>query len=310
MHSTSRNFVLLVKSLMHKPVMLDEVLQYSRENPPRWILDGTFGRGGHARALLEAYPESKMMALDQDEAAVSYAEKEFAGFIAEQRFEIVHGSFHDIHPFKVDKFDLILLDLGVSSPQLDDPARGFSFYHDGPLDMRMNQQADLNAAEVVNTWSEVELLDLFRLYGEISRPNRVVRALVQDRVATPFQSTRQLAGLIERVEGWQKKGHHPATRYFLALRMAVNRELSGLEACIPNLLQILNENGRMIVITFHSLEDRIIKYAFKGATDLGFPVTKKVIVPTRQETEENPRARSAKLRVFQRGSVHGSGSFA
>jgi 16S rRNA (cytosine1402-N4)-methyltransferase len=280
---------------MHKPVLLKEVLQFASEIAPKTILDGTFGRGGHTRAMLEACPDAKVTAID-------YGRKELGALIASGRLALEHFNFHDIAKFPVQGFDVILLDLGVSSPQLDEAARGFSFYHDGPLDMRMNQTSELTAAAVVNTWPEVELLNLFMKYGEIRRPQRVVRAIVNDRKQTPFTTTRELAGLIERVEGWQRKGHHPATRYFLALRMAVNNELAGLEACIPDLMRALSPRGRLLIITFHSLEDRIIKYAFRESQELGFPLVKKVIVPSREEERENPRARSAKLRIFQRGS--------
>ncbi len=290
---------------MHKPVLLNEVLAFAKDANPQTILDGTFGRGGHTRALLNEFPGATVTAIDQDVQAVEYAHTAFAAPIAEKKLGVLHFNFHEIADFKripEGGFDLILLDLGVSSPQLDEPVRGFSFYHDGPLDMRMNQTAALTAAEVVNTWPEVELLELFSRYGEVRRPHRVVRAIVADRKEKPFTTTLQLAQMIERVEGWQKKGHHPATRFFLALRMAVNKELSGLETCIPDLMRALSAHGRLIVITFHSLEDRIIKYAFREAPIEGFPVVKRVIVPSREETVENPRSRSAKLRVFQRGN--------
>ncbi|MBX3021144.1 MAG: 16S rRNA (cytosine(1402)-N(4))-methyltransferase RsmH [Bdellovibrionales bacterium] len=289
---------------MHKPVLLDEVVTHAKEIEPRWILDGTFGRGGHTRALLEACPQARVIALDQDTEAVTHAQQTFGPEIGSGRLSARHFNFHAIARLTdrpSEGFDVILLDLGVSSPQLDQAERGFSFYHDGPLDMRMDPTADLTAAEIVNNWSEVELNDLFAAYGEVRRPQRVVRAIVNDRKEKPYTSTRELSGLIERVEGWRKKGHHPATQYFLALRMAVNEELSGLEACLPDLMRALRPGGRLIIITFHSLEDRIIKYAFKGATELGQPLYKKVITPSREEERDNPRARSAKLRIFQRG---------
>lgn len=297
MNSTSN------ESPLHQPVLLNEIVQLAIETNPKWILDGTFGRGGHTRALLAAGSEAKVVAFDQDMAAIQYAEKAFSGEIAQGRLIPVHFNFHKVghYPKPNDGFDVILLDLGVSSPQLDEPERGFSFYHDGPLDMRMNQSLEMTAADIVNSWNEPELNDLFLRYGELRRPQRVVRAIIQDRKESPFSTTRQLAGLIERVEGWRKKGHHPATNYFLALRMAVNEELTGLQACLPDLMQALSPRGRLIVITFHSLEDRIIKYAFKEAGELGYPLFKKVIVPSRDETRINPRARSAKLRIFQRG---------
>jgi 16S rRNA (cytosine1402-N4)-methyltransferase len=293
---------------MHKPVLLNEVLTIAKEIAPQTILDGTFGRGGHSRALLEAIPGARLTGLDQDLAAIEHARTQFIDF--QSRFKIHHFNFHAIANLKdipAGGFDVILLDLGVSSPQLDTPERGFSFYHDGPLDMRMNQTQETSAAIVVNTRSEVELNELFADYGEIRRPQRVVRAIVNDRKEKPFQTTRELASLIERVEGWSKKGHHPATRYFLALRMAVNNELSGLEACIPDLLRALSPKGRLMIITFHSLEDRIIKYAFRERRELGRPLFKKVIVPSREEERDNPRARSAKLRVFQRGNGNDDG---
>lgn len=287
---------------MHKPVLLNEVIKFASEIEPRTILDGTFGRGGHTRALLAACPSAEVFAIDQDAAAIEYGASELA---SEARLKLKHFNFHRIGDFPLkpaEGFDVILLDLGVSSPQLDEPARGFSFYHDGPLDMRMNQTADTTAADIVNSWSEVELLNLFTKYGEIRRPQRVVRAVVNDRKQTPFTTTRQLSSLIERVEGWQRKGHHPATRYFLALRMAVNDELTGLEACLPDLMRALSPRGRLLIITFHSLEDRIIKYAFRESPEWGFPLVKKVITPSREEERGNPRARSAKLRIFQRGN--------
>ncbi|NJL25396.1 MAG: 16S rRNA (cytosine(1402)-N(4))-methyltransferase RsmH [Calothrix sp. SM1_5_4] len=289
---------------MHKPVLLDEVVQIAREISPRWILDGTFGRGGHTRALLDACPGARVVAFDQDVEAVRHAEQAFASEILSGRLSPHHINFHDIAKFKgpEEGFDVILLDLGVSSPQLDQAERGFSFYHDGPLDMRMNRTQDLTAADIVNSWSEVELNGLFSAAGEIRRPQRVVRAIAHDRREAPFTSTRQLAGLIERVEGWRKKGFHPATQYFLALRMAVNNELAGLEACVQDFIRALSPTGRLLIITFHSLEDRIIKYAFKESSQWGYPLFKKVITPSRDEERENPRARSAKLRIFQRGS--------
>lgn len=285
---------------MHVPVLLNEVVEHARELDPLTILDGTFGRGGHTRALLTACPRATVTALDQDAAAIAHAQTEFAEEIRAGRLIPRHFNFHDVGQLP-GGYDVVLLDLGVSSPQLDEAERGFSFYHDGPLDMRMNQSLETTAADIVNTWPEVELNALFMKYGEVRRPQRVVRAIVNDRVNEPYARTRQLASLIERVEGWRKKGHHPATSYFLALRMAVNAELSGLEACLGDLMRSLSPRGRLIVITFHSLEDRIIKYAFREATALGHPLYKKVIVPSDEELKDNPRARSAKLRIFQRG---------
>lgn len=300
----------------HVPVLLEEVLQMARESAavPRLILDGTFGRGGHTQALLKEFSQSQLLALDCDADAIAYGRDHFAEEIRQERIYLLHANFSDIEkiqnqlpsPFKNKKFDLILLDLGVSSPQLDTPERGFSFYHQGPLDMRMDHRQETTAADIVNTWSAEELAELFRELGEVNRPQRVVSAIVEKRREQPFATTVDLSRLIERVEGWSRKGHHPATRFFLALRLRVNRELERIEEIVPVLIQHLSEGGRLLIITFHSLEDRIVKNVFKSLQDQGRIVTKKVVQAQWQEKKGNPRARSAKLRVFERGGKHES----
>ena len=283
----------------HIPVLQREILEMFRDTSPPIInyFDGTFGRGGHAAAVIEEFTGVKTCAIDQDLQAIEYCRNEF-----KHPVEIHHGGFSEFAQIisKEDFFDIMLLDLGVSSPQLDQAARGFSFYHDGPLDMRMNQNQEVSAADLLNDMDEDDLIELFRDLGEVRRPNRVVRAVVHDRKEKRFESTLQLAGLIERIEGWHKKGHHPATRYFMALRLKVNRELEQVESALPELMKGLRHGGRLAVITFHSLEDRIVKNIFKNSPDLGRPVNKKVIQPKWEEKKKNPRARSAKLRVFQR----------
>ena len=172
---------------------------------------------------------------------------------------LLHGNFHELSQilqrpelkgFAPAGFSLILLDLGVSSPQLDEGARGFSFYHDGPLDMRMDTTQGITAADVVNTWPEVELLELFREIGEIHRPSRAVMRIVEQRREKPFTSALELAQLLERADGWQRKGHHPATRYFMALRIVVNNELEGLKVCIPDFMRALAIGGRLLTSLF------------------------------------------------------------
>jgi len=300
----------------HVPVMLQEVLSIFRETnrPVGDIFDGTFGRGGHSRALLEAFSNARLWAFDQDADAISFAKTQFADLAKQGRAHFFHANFGDF--LKVaereaergfpQKFDLMLLDLGVSSPQLDEAHRGFSFYADGPLDMRMDQQQSLTAADVVNELSEQDLAKVFLELGEVNRPYRVVRAIVHDRKTQPFLSTSQLAGLIERVDGWHKKGMHPATRYFMALRLYVNQELKVIEEVIPALIDHLNDGGRLAIITFHSLEDRIVKNAFKSQLSVGRLVNKKVLRPGDQELKNNPRSRSAKLRAFEKGPHHES----
>lgn len=296
--------------MQHVPVLLQPVLDMAlgMERPVEDYLDGTFGRGGHYQALLEKFPEMNSIVVDQDPEAVEYAQKNFADRIEKGSLKVLHGNFHNFQQLKAGDpdlkdrlFDFILVDLGVSSPQLDDPERGFSFYHNGPLDMRMDTTAELKAEDIVNTWTEDALKDLFYNYGEIRRPGRVVSEVLEKRKDAPFTTTRQLASLIEKVEGWRKKGQHPATRYFLALRMEVNRELEPLEEAIEMLVQQLKDGGRLVVLTFHSLEDRIVKFKFKSLQHVGFPVNKKVIQATWDEKKSNSRARSAKLRAFQRG---------
>jgi 16S rRNA (cytosine1402-N4)-methyltransferase len=238
--------------------------------------------------------------MDQDMTAIEFAHDQFKPLVQNKQLEIIHGNFADFKLHCHGTYDAILLDLGVSSPQLDEKSRGFSFYDNGPLDMRMNQGEDLTAAHIVNTYSEDALLQIFHRLGEISHPGRVVRAIVKDRTEKAFVSTEQLAGLIERVDGWKTKGFHPATQYFMALRLAVNNELNVIETVLPHLVEALNEGGRLAIISFHSLEDRIIKYFMREST-LGYPLQKKVITPTEVEEKANPRSRSAKLRVFVKG---------
>jgi 16S rRNA (cytosine1402-N4)-methyltransferase len=297
---------------LHKPVLMSEVIaalepvlkNSTAENPLRYF-DGTFGRGGHLRAILRAFPTVRAVAMDQDSEAIAYARENFMDEITQGRLQVHHGNFTDFSTEKLGLFDAMLLDLGVSSPQLDQGRRGFSFYHDGPLDMRMNDSSEgPTAADIVNQWSEDELNDLFKQLGEIPRPYRVTRAIVHDRQTKPYATTRDLAGLIERVEGWHRKGHHPATQYFLALRLQVNRELDVVENGLLPLVLGLKSKARLAVLTFHSLEDRIVKNKFKEFADeaqgLGSPVNKKVIQAQWSEAKDNPRARSAKLRIFER----------
>ncbi len=296
----------------HYPVLLQEVLAAfypfrQRENPH--YFDGTFGRGGHYSAMKYVIPQMKATVMDQDLAAVEFAKKRFQTDVEQGQLNVIHGNFSKFSEHNLKNFDMMLLDLGVSSPQLDQADRGFSFYHDGPLDMRMNQQQGLTAEVLINTASEDELIQLFKNYGEVYRPARVVRAIVQDRKEKAFQSTKQLAGLIERVDGWQIKGFHPATKYFMALRLAVNSELEVVEQAIPAMIQALNPGGRLAVISFHSLEDRIVKNIFRGSESFGRSVTKKVIVPTQDECDKNTRSRSAKLRVFERSAQDELGKF-
>lgn len=290
---------------LHKPVLLQEVLDsfaVFKGQKELCFYDATYGRGGHFSAVRGAHSLALSYATDQDLQAFRRAEKDWGPEIQSGKVKIFHQNFADFAASEnPQKFHMILLDLGVSSPQLDQAERGFSFNKDGPLDMRMNQLHPLTAAQVVNEFEAEDLMDIFKTYGEVSNPARVVRAIVNDRQTKKFTETLQLASLIERVDGWKKKGFHPATQYFMALRLVVNRELQVIEQALPQLIDRLHDQGRISVISFHSLEDRIVKNLFKDSP-LGFAVNKKVIVPTEEECKINSRARSAKLRIFQKGA--------
>ncbi len=309
----------------HNPVLLREVLEQAKATASdlgrelRYGFDGTFGRGGHSIALLRDHPELVMIAFDQDAEAIQFGSKQYASEIAAGRLRLVRANFENLAlavttlnavSKQPSGFDFMLFDLGVSSPQLDVPERGFSFYHDGPLDMRMDDRLEMTAAKIINEWPEQDLARVFIEQGEIERPFKVVRAVMQDRVVKPFTSTKQLAQLIERVDGWFKKGFHPATQYFMALRLEVNRELDVVAKSMPEAMKALSRGGRLAVITFHSLEDRIVKNVIREVedeaslgSDFGESVKRKPILPSSQEIKLNPRSRSAKLRMFRRYAV-------
>ena len=196
----------------------------------------------------------------------------------------------------------MLLDLGVSSPQLDEAERGFSFQNDGPLDMRMDQTRGQSAADWVNTSAEDDIAYVLKEFGEERFAKRMARAIVAERQVRPFSRTKHLAEVIKEANPAWEKGRHPATRAFQAIRIYVNNELTDLDAVLEQALHVLAIGGRLVVISFHSLEDRIVKNIFREAEDMGKPVTRKVIVPTQEECDRNPRSRSAKLRIFQKGA--------
>ncbi len=287
----------------HVPVLLQEVLDSFlplKNLKELTYFDGTYGRGGHFREINKNYSLKKALLADQDLSAVSAATTEWNQSIQTGKIKIFHQDFLEFANNNKEPLHLILLDLGVSSPQLDQPLRGFSFNKDGPLDMRMNQKAAKSAADLVNELDSEQLLEIFKKYGEVPNPFHVVKAILEDRVKAPYETTLQLSSLIERVDGWTKKGFHPATQYFMALRLVVNKELQILEQAVPLLIDQLQDGGLFSIITFHSLEDRIVKNLFKDDEN-GFLVNKKVIVPTEEECRLNVRARSAKLRIFQKG---------
>ncbi len=302
----------------HQPVLLAEVLQALRPQPGQDFVDGTLGAGGHAAAVLAATaPDGRLWACDRDAAALEAAASRLAEFAG--RFELRRGNFAELSAWvPAESCAGVLLDLGVSSPQLDAAARGFSFQKDGPLDMRMDQRQVETAATWVNTRSAEELAKIFWEYGDESRSRALARAVVRQRETGPFTTTRQLAELIERLAPRGGRKAHPATRVFQALRIAVNDEIGSLERGLDGALKILKPGGRLAVITFHSLEDRVVKqWARRQARDYTFEtvdvpalrqprvpvvklITRKAVQPGAAEQHENPRSRSAQLRVVEK----------
>ncbi|MBF0196418.1 MAG: 16S rRNA (cytosine(1402)-N(4))-methyltransferase RsmH [Planctomycetes bacterium] len=292
----------------HIPVLLEEVLSYVEEDQAQAIVvDGTFGRGGHAREILKKMKPKSYLALDKDPRAIEEAkllQKEYGEKGTE--IGVYHSSFIHIpkvmEKAQIKTADFILLDLGVSSPQLDEGERGFSFNKPGPLDMRMDTSKGQTAADIVNKMPEKELADIIYLYGEERASRKIARAIVQQRAISPINHTLQLADLIESVMPRSGK-NHPATRSFQALRIAVNGELDELENILNSLPGCLSEGGVVALISFHSLEDRAVKVMYKkwASEGLGKILTKKCISAGDYEARNNRRSRSAKLRVFRRG---------
>jgi 16S rRNA (cytosine1402-N4)-methyltransferase len=307
------------KATRHTPVLLPQVLAALNIRASGTYLDATFGRGGHAGAILQnLIVNGRLLCLDRDSTAIADARSRFA---ADPRVALFLAPFSSLADCadRIEsglKFDGILFDLGVSSPQLDDPTRGFSFMQDGPLDMRMTPGVGTSAADVVNGAPLSELIRIFREYGEERLAPRIARAIVKDRESQPFERTLQLAEMIARVVRSRDPHKHPATRVFQALRIQVNSELRELEAALPAALARLAPHGRLAVISFHSLEDRMVKQfmrrhslpdpMYAGLPDMPaharptLKVVGKVIQADANEAFENPRARSARLRVAER----------
>jgi len=299
----------------HVPVMLNEVLEGLAIRADGTYLDGTFGRGGHARAVLDKLSENgRLLLMDRDPQAVAAARREFG---EDGRVQIRHGDFADLAEWPATHagLDGVLLDLGVSSPQLDDAQRGFSFRADAPLDMRMDPTAGESAAAYLARASETEIADVLWTYGEERMSRRIAKAIVARRAENPIARTGELAELVARVVGGQKSGKHPATRTFQALRIAVNGELDALDRGLQGALARLRPGGRLTVISFHSLEDRAVKQFLREKSSLppirrGLPPPPQVELPLKlignaqfageEEVERNPRARSAVLRVAER----------
>lgn len=295
----------------HAPVLADEVITWLQPRSGGRYLDCTVGYGGLAERLLSRTPgDSMVIGIDQDALALEASRNRLRPF--GNRVQLIQGNFRDVkqHLAQVGilNVDGAVLDLGVSTPQLSRPERGFSFSENGPLDMRMDQTGSLTAADIVNRWSESDLAWVMFHYGEERYARRIARALVAARKEAPLRTTFDLVEVIRRaIPVRARHGRiHFATRTFQAIRIAVNRELEALEAALPQLIDVLTVGGRLCVISFHSLEDRIVKQAFRAREAGPSPdvkiLTKKPQVATAQELERNPRARSAKLRVLERAA--------
>ena len=302
--------------ITHTPVMLEETLQALAPGPGGRYVDGTTGAGGHARSILEmSSPGGQLLGIDADPASLEIARKNLHGF--EGSYLLVNGNFGDMEQIcrERDFFPVhgVLLDLGLASMQLSAAGRGFSFQHEAPLDMRFSPEQKVTAAEIVNTYSETEVADIIWRYGEERKSRIIARRIVEAR---PVRTTTELASLIARAVG-RHEDIHPATRTFQALRIAVNEELSRLESALEQATKLLGFGGRLVVISYHSLEDRIVKHFLQQeSTDCVCPadlpecrcghaarlrmLNKKVIIPSDEEIRANPRSRSAKLRAAER----------
>ncbi len=305
----------------HKPVLLEECLDGLNIRPGGVYLDGTLGRAGHSLEIVKRLAAGRLIAIDRDKAALDAAPARFGEYL--DRVTLVQGSFGGLAgilaSLNVDGVDGMLFDLGVSSPQLDDGSRGFSYLQDAPLDMRMDQSAPLTARDVVNGWSQEELKRVLWQYGEERYAGPIAAAIVRERGNAPIETTGQLAELIRSAmpAKARREKQHPAKRSFQAIRIAVNDELGELERLLECALEALNPGGRLAIISFHSLEDRLVKTAYarwaRGCTcPPDFPVCvcgktprvklvgRRPITAGEEELKENPRARSAKLRLAER----------
>lgn len=306
----------------HTTVLLQETVNGLNIKPDGIYVDCTMGGAGHSSLILSKLsPKGRLYAFDQDDTAILHAEEKLAPY--GERITIIKSNFlylkEELEKRGVEKVDGILYDLGVSSPQLDTPERGFSYHYDAPLDMRMDQEAEISAYEVINHWSYENLVKIFFKYGEEKFSKQIARKIEAEREIKPIETTGELVEIIKEAipAPARRKGGHPAKRIFQAVRIAVNDELGVFERSLQQAIDLLNPGGRICVITFHSLEDRICKTTFKRASETpdlppGLPmipeeykpilklITRKPILPSEEELEANNRSRSAKLRIAEK----------
>ncbi|MCX8082519.1 MAG: 16S rRNA (cytosine(1402)-N(4))-methyltransferase RsmH [bacterium] len=283
----------------HYPVMKEYVLKYLNLKDGGIYIDATCGYGGHSRYILETNKDIILYGLDKDEDAIKHISMALADF---KNFKAIHSGYENMDIVlgkeNVEKVDGILMDLGFSTNQIKDGERGFSFQVDGPLDMRYDRKTPLTAKEIINRWNKKEILWIFENYGEINKAGKIVEAIIEQRKKKQFETTRELADFIARY--YKKVGKiHPATKFFMALRIAVNNEIEILKEGLKKAVMFLKTNGRLVVISFHSLEDRTVKHFFRNNKQLKV-LTKKPVLPALEEIAVNPRSRSAKMRVSEK----------
>jgi 16S rRNA (cytosine1402-N4)-methyltransferase len=293
----------------HIPVMLHEVVEYLQPKPGHIIVDGTLGLGGHAEVIAGMVgPQGRLIGIDRDARALEQARENLKEY--RDRCYFVHQDYRYIdkvlEELNIPKVNGLLLDLGLSSFQLDDPERGFSFRNDGPLDMRMDQDSPISAFDLVNSLSEKEISSILKEFGQERWHHRIARFVVHQRSQKPIETTKELSDIVLRAmpRGKKREKIHPATRTFQAVRIAVNRELEGLGEALDKCNDALEIGARVVVIAFHSLEDRVVKQKFRGLAKSGNLnlVVKKPLRPGEGEAGLNPRARSARLRIAERKS--------
>jgi 16S rRNA (cytosine1402-N4)-methyltransferase len=318
-NSMSREF-----EFSHLPVLLEPALDLLAIRPEGVYVDCTMGGGGHSAAILERLgPKGRLIAIDRDEDALEAGSRNLASTGSAASWQVVHGNFADLGSIlaslSLDGADGILADFGVSSWQLDQPARGFGYSQDGPLDMRMDRSTGANAADVVNSYNEQNLARILRDYGEERYAGRIASAIVAYRNHHPFRTTSELAELVRQAmpAAGRQEAQHPARRTFQAIRIEVNQELAAIENLLASVPSLLNPGGRICIITFHSLEDRLVKDAFRklenpctcprdfpvcvcGLKPQGKVITRRSVTADAREQKANPRSRSAKLRCFER----------
>jgi len=297
-----------MRTNLHVPVLLEEALHYLGVMREGIYVDCTIGQGGHALKILESNPEAKLMGFDLDEESLRITKERLKDYA--ERVELYHSDFRYLPDLKIDFSQIkgILLDLGISSYHLDSPERGFSYLKTGPLDMRMDLRSNITAEKIINTYSEPRLANLLYEYGELRQAKRLAKEIVTRRKMSKITTTTQLFRIVEEVCRWrpQKGKTHPAARVFQAIRIAVNQELEGLAEFLEYVAQKMHSGARLVAISFHSLEDRIVKHTFIKLASFQEKdpelriLTKKPVTPTEKEVADNFRARSAKLRAAER----------